>query len=50
MKNFVTILIMLVAAGCLREVETEGGGVKHEPLNPEGNELPPPPPDTPTNK
>jgi len=38
------ILAMLVVTGCLREVETEGGGVKHEPS---GNELPPEPPPLP---
>ena len=49
MKNLITILILFVATGCLREVETEGGGVKSEPS---GNELPPrpPPPVTPTNE
>lgn len=45
MKNLISIIvIMFVAAGCLREVETEGGGVKIEPS---GNELPPEPPTPP---
>jgi len=48
MKNLITIIIMLVVAGCLREVETEGGGVKIEPSGePSGNELPPEPPPPP---
>ena len=44
MKTIITIVIMLVVTGCLREVETEGGGVKIEPS---GNELPPEPPPLP---
>ena len=35
MKTIIWIIVMLVVAGCLREVETEGGGVKKEPKNPE---------------
>ena len=50
MITLITIFIMLVAVGCLREVETEGGGVKLEPSNSEGNELPPPLPVPQTNK
>ena len=50
MKNLITIIIMLVVAGCLREVETEGQDVKDEPSIPEGNELPPPPLAPSTNK
>ena len=45
MKTLISIIVMLlVVTGCLREVETEGGGVKIEPS---GNELPPEPPPLP---
>ena len=44
MKTIISIIVMLVVAGCLSEVETEGQDVKDEPSIPEGNELPPPAP------
>ena len=53
MKHLITIIVMLVVAGCLRKVETDDQDVKAG-LSPSGNELPPEPPplpvDPPTNK